>query len=225
MRRILFTVAALIISTASLLAQHEPTSTWPYLYSDFSDGELQMNMGAAKKGRFNIHVLQSTLHFIEGGMIREASSQDVFSVKIGTDFYANAGGRMMRVLAKSENGFIAQEALVDHAKLNATGGAYGSSSNSISTQALSSYEGMGGRANMNHMELKNAKDEGSVLPLALRTYLVFRGNVVFAGKKDVMNVDGLDKKALATFIKEKKIKWKDPQSLLSLLDYMVENIK
>ena len=78
---------------------------------------------------------------------------------------------------------------------------------------------------MNHMELKNAKDEGSVLPLALRTYLVFRGNVVFAGKKDVMNVDGLDKKALATFIKEKKIKWKDPQSLLSLLDYMVENIK
>ena len=78
---------------------------------------------------------------------------------------------------------------------------------------------------MNHMELKNSKDEGTILPLAVKTYLVFRGNVVFAGKKDVMNVDGLDKKALAAFIKEKKIKWKDPQSLIELVDYMVENIK
>lgn len=226
MRRILFTVAAMLVSAASLMAQYEPTSTWPYLYSDFSDGELQMNIGSPKKGKFNIHVLQSTLHFIEGGMIREALSKDVFSVRIGGDYYANAGGRMMKVLAKSDNGFVAQEALVDHAKLNATGGAYGSSSNSISTQALSSYEGMGGgRSNMNHMELKNSKDEGTILPLAIKTYLVFRGNVVFAGKKDVMNVDGLDKKALAAFIKEKKIKWKDPQSLIELVDYMVENIK
>ena len=30
---------------------------------------------------------------------------------------------------------------------------------------------------------------------------------------------------LPDFIKEKKIKWKDPQSLLELIDYMVENIK
>lgn len=222
MRKILFTVAALLVSAASLFAQYEPTTTWPYLYSDFTEGELQMTVGAPKKGKFNIHVLQSTLHFIEGNMIREASKTDVFSVKIGDDYYANVGGRMMKVLAKSDQGFIAQESLVDHARLNATGGAYGSSSNSISTQALSSYEGMGGggRSNMNHMELKNSKDDGTVLPLAVKTYLVFKGNVVYAGKKDVMSVDGVDKKELSAFMKENKTKWKDPQSLLQLVDFI-----
>lgn len=220
---ILFTLAA---SVSIAFAQHEPTSTWPYLYSDFMDGELQMTVGNPKTGKYNIHVGQGSLHFIEGAMIREASSTEVFSVKIGADYYANVGGKMMKVLAKSDLGFVAQEVLVDYAKLNATGGAYGSSSNSISTQALSSFEGIGGgRTNMNHMELKSAKDEGAVLPLAVKSYLVFHGNVVFAGKKDVMEVDGIDKKELAAFMKENKTKWKDPQSLLQLVDFMAGKLK
>jgi hypothetical protein len=214
------------MTVTSLYAQqYEPTTTWPYIYPDFTDGELQMTVGEPKPGKFNIHINQGTLHFIEAGLIKEANSSQVFSLKIGTDYYANVGGRMMKILAKSESGFVAKEVLIDYAALNETGGAYGSSSNSISTQAMSSFEGIGGtRTNMNHMELKNAKDEGDVLPRIEKMYLVFENNVIYAAKKDVMDIGGIDKKALTEFIKEKKIKWKDPQSLIYLVDYLAEKI-
>ena len=130
----------------------------------------------------------------------------------------------MKVLARSDNGFIAQETLADMAALNSTGGAYGSSSNSIATQALSSLEGIGGsRSNMNHMELKNSKDDGQILPVKDKLFIVMNDAVVFAAKKDVSEIYGIDKKALNSFIKENKIKWKDPQSLIVLLDYLTEN--
>lgn len=225
MKLILFTVLALILSLHDLPAQeHKPTTSWPYLYADFSAGELKKNVGAPIEGSYNIHIYHGTLHFIEDGMIREARSTEVFSVKIGKDFHANVGGTMMKVLAQSDNGFVALETLADMAALNATGGAYGSSSNSIATQALSSMEGIGGtRSNMNHMELKNSKDEGQTLPVTEKLYLVMPGKVVFAAKKDVSEIDGIDKKALNAFLKENKIRWKDPQSLIVLLDYLSSN--
>ena len=131
----------------------------------------------------------------------------------------------MKVLASSERGFVAEEVLVDIARLNTTGGAYGSSSNSIATQALSSLEGIGGtRTNMNHMELKNSKDEGSVLPVIVKKYLVFPGYVVYATKNDVSKLVGIDKNQFNAFVKENKIKWKDDQSLIKVLDYVSEKL-
>ena len=149
----------LLLSLSKVFAQdYRPTTTWPYIYPDFIAGELKTHSGVAKEGIFNVHLSKATLHFVENGIIREASSLEVFSVKIGQDYYANVGGTIMKVLARSDKGFVAQEVLADFAALNNTGGAYGASSNSISTQALSSMEGIGGtRSNMNHMELKNVR--------------------------------------------------------------------
>lgn len=225
MRRTVTAIVMLILSLGCMSAQnHKPTTTWPYLYADFQPGELKKITGAPIEGSYNIHIHLGTLHFIEDGFIREVSSSEIFSVKIGMDYYASVGGTMMKVLARSDNGFIAQETLADIAALNSTGGAYGSSSNSISTQALSSLEGIGGsRSNMNHMELKNSKDDGQVLPVKDKLYLVMDHAVVFAAKKDVTELYGVDKKAVNAFIKENQIKWKDPQSLIVLLDYLTLN--
>lgn len=225
MRRTVTAIVMLILSLGCMSAQnHKPTTTWPYLYADFQPGELKKITGAPIEGSYNIHIHLGTLHFIEDGFIREVSSSEIFSVKIGMDYYASVGGTMMKVLARSDNGFIAQETLADIAALNSTGGAYGSSSNSISTQALSSLEGIGGnRSNMNHMELKNSKDEGQVLPVKDKLYLVMDHAVVFAAKKDVTELYGVDKKAVNAFIKENQIKWKEPQSLIVLLDYLTLN--
>lgn len=223
--RIILVFAMMLSVMASYAQDHTPTTTWPYLYSDFQQGELKKHAGAPFDGLYNIHIYKGTLHFVEDGMIKEALVTEVFSVKIGMDYYANVGGTMMKVLAQSDNGFVAQETLVDMAALNSTGGAYGSSSNSISTQAFSSFEGIGGsRTNMNHMELKNSKDEGQILPVINKTYLVFPDRVVFATKKDISAIDGVDKKALNAFIKENSIKWKNPQSLIILLDYVSQLI-
>lgn len=75
------------------------------------------------------------------------------------------------------------------------------------------------------MELKNSKEDGAVLPVITKVYLVLPRQVVFATKKDVSDIDGIDKKALSAFLKEKKIKWKNPQDLLVVLDYVAENLK
>lgn len=226
MRRYILIALALIISFGRMSAQtSEPTTTWPYLYPDFQTGELKKHAGAPVSGLFNIHIMESRLHFIEGELIREALVTEVFSVKIGNDYYANVGGRMMKVLASSDNGFVAEEMLVDVARLNTTGGAYGSSSNSIATQALSSIEGIGGtRSNMNHMELKNSKNDGSILPVTVKRYLVLPGRIIYAAKKDVMQIDGIDKDALNAFLKGNKIKFKNPQDNLKVLDFIADNL-
>ena len=222
MRRTIIAILLFCLSLGCMSAQnHKPTTTWPYLYADFQPGELKKNTGAPIEGTYNIHIHLGTLHFIEDGMIREVLSSEIFSLRIGKDYYANVGGTIMKVMARSDNGFIAKETLIDMAALNATGGAYGSSSNSIATQALSSMEGIGGtRSNMNHMELKNSKDEGQILPLKEKMFLVLPSAVVYAAKKDVSAVYGVDKKALNSFLKENKVKWNDPDSLLVLLDYI-----
>lgn len=225
MRRNFMIALALLLSLCSLSAQDfKPTTTWPYIYSDFLQGELKEYGGTVHETQYNIHLAAGTLHFIEDGMIREASAAKVFSLRIGKDYYANVGGVMMQILANSDNGFVAKEVKADYAALNNTGGAYGSSSNSISTQALSSMEGIGGsRANMNHMELKNSKEDGSVLPTTTKLYLVFPDKVIFATKKDVNSTYGVDKKAFATFLKENKVNWKDPQDLLIVIDFIANN--
>lgn len=213
---------ALVLSICRVSAQsYQPTTTWPYIYPEFTEGELKKYAGVNVEGMFNVHLAKGVLHFIEKDIIREALPTEVFSVRIGKDYYANVGGTIMKVMAESENGFVAQEVLADFAALNNTGGAYGSSSNSISTQALSSLEGIGGtRSNMNHMELKNSKDDGETLPVTVKLYLVMPGKVVYAAKKDVLDIDGVDKKAVSAFIKENKIKWNNPQALIKLVDYL-----
>lgn len=223
-RLMLITIAMLMVSVFAAAQEYEPTTTWPYVYSEFIEGELQMTVGNPKKAKYNIHLGTGSLHFIDGELIKQASPMEVFSVKIGTDMYVNAGGRMMKVLAKSDKGVVALESTVDIATLNATGGAYGSSSNTLSTQALSSLEGIGGtRTNMNHMELRNSKRSGEILPLINKMYLVTEGYVVFATKKDVSQLPFLEKDALKAFFKANPIKWKDPQSLLLVVDYIADN--
>lgn len=223
MKRILFLATALLFGLTVFAQEYEPTTTWPYLYPDFMDGQLQSISGAPRKGKFNVHILHGTLHFIDGELIREASLAEGFSVTIGKDVHVNAGGTMMKVLAKSDAGLVVLETLVDMARLNATGGAYGSSSNSIATQALSSLESATSLAGSNHMVQKNAKDEGKILPLQTKLYLVFGSKVVFAGKRDVLKMEGVDKRQVEAFVKERKIKWKDPDSLILLVDFLAEH--
>ena len=125
----------------------------------------------------------------------------------------------MKVLAESEHGIVAEETLADLTRLNETGGAYGSSSSSMATTALSSIS-MGPRINISHMELKNSKSEGKILPLTSRIYLLVGMDIIYATRKDVSQTAGVDKDAFKLFCKEHKIKWKDPQSLLGVIDFL-----
>ena len=208
-----------MIMAVAAWAQYQPTSTWPYVYSDFMEGTIHKSIGVDKTAPLNIHLLHGSLHFIEGELIKEVASGEVFSAQIGNDFYINAGGRMMKLLAKNDNGYVAQSTEIDIVKLNSSDAAYGSSAATVGTMSLSSLEGIGGsRSNMNHMDIKSNKDNGQVLPLLDKIYLVTGSQVIYATRKDV--AESVDPAAFKAFLKQNKVKWNDPQSLLTVVDFI-----
>jgi hypothetical protein len=196
--------------------EYLPTTTWPYVYQDFSAGYVTLTDGSVKTLLVNVNLVRETLHFIDGEMIRETF--DIVLVKIGEDLWVNAGGRVRKVLASNENGFIVEGIDVDYATLNSTGGAYGSSSTTLGTMALTSLEGIGATnssSSLNHMELKASRNNGQILPLIKKKYIFTEGKCIFATRKDVSEEVGAD--AVKTFLKTVKVKWNSPESLLQLL--------
>ncbi|MBQ7622467.1 MAG: hypothetical protein IJS66_01855 [Bacteroidales bacterium] len=219
MKRIVFIFAALLAALCAGAQEFEPTTTWPYLYPEFTPGKLLTDKGVEKTGEYNVHILHSTLHFIQGDEIRELSRSEVYSVQIGKDYFIAVGGQLMKVVARNDNGYVAQSYEVDVVKLNSTGGAYGSSSSTLGTTALSSLEGIGNnRVSMNHMELKANKDNGQTLPLITKYFICTGGKVVYATRRDVGEKS--DPAAFKAFLKSNKIKWNNPQSLLAVVDFL-----
>ena len=223
MKRLLL-ICALAAAALSAAAQNaEPTSTWPYLYPDFTEGEILALDGTSKKAVLNVHVLKAALHYIDGEFIKELAPGQAFSARIGNDYYINASGKMMKILAQNNNGYVAEGVEVDIVKLNSTGAAYGSSSTTLGTMALSSLEGLGATnsgTSINHMELKANKDNGQILPLLTKKYLFVNKLCIYATKRDVS--DYVDAAAFKAFLKANKVKWNDPQSLLGVVDFIAE---
>lgn len=215
----IFLLAALMIGCTGAFAQDDeyiPTTTWPYVYPEFSAGYITLSDGSVKTMLVNVNLVRETLHFIDGEMIRE--TYDLTSVKIGDDLFVNAGGRIRKVLAKDENGCIVEGIDIDYATLNSTGGAYGASSTTLGTMALSSLEGIGATnssSSLNHMELLAAKNSGQTLPLIKKKYLYNGSYCIFAARKDV--AEEVEGSVLKDFLKTTKVKWNSPESLLQLL--------
>lgn len=206
----------------SLYAQH-PTSTWPYIYDEFTPGSFTSTSGVKNEGQYNVCLGDGSLHFIDGEFVKSFPASGVLFVKIGSDEYINVGGSLLKVLAKSDKSVVVEENTIDYATLNSSGGAYGSTSTTLGTSQLSSIEGIGGsnsNSSLNHIDLKNQKENGESLPLICKRYIVVKGNKVFAAKKDVLSFAADAKDELATFIKNNKIKWKDNSSLLLVGDYL-----
>lgn len=226
----LITIAALALGfvLSSAASDFVPTTTWPYVYEDFTSGEAILTNGQHKKGLYNIVLTDSKLHFVEGDLVNEARMFDVAGVTIGEDYYVNVGGKLYKVLSKSDEALVVEGSEIDYARLNSTTGAYGSSANSVSTQSLSSLEGIGGtRANMNHMELKNSKESGKSLSLITKKYIAFNGIATAANKRDILSLAARygKKSEVAAYIKTSKVKWNSPVSLQGLADFLARTLK
>lgn len=215
MKRILLIALLLLGALWAAAEDFNPTTTWPYAYAEFSPGYVTVSDGSVKTMLVNVNLVRGTLHFIDGEMIKE--TYDAVAVRIGDDQYLNVAGKLMKVLAQSESGCVLEGVEVDIATLNSTGGAYGASSSTLGTMALSSLEGIGATnssSSLNHMELRAGKDSGQMLPLIKKKYLYAGGQPIYATKKDVGAAIGSDQ--LKAFLKTNKVKWSNPESLLSL---------
>lgn len=221
MNRFISFIVVLLCSVSAY--SQECTTTWPYLYPAFQDATIYTADGKTLRNKVNVHVRKSTLHYLDGDLIKEAKSEDMLLVTIGDDKYMCVNGQLMKVLGSDKTGFVATLILADFNKLSEPGGAYGSSSNSSATRKLTSLE-TDNAGKMNHMELWNNKNNGTTLALNYKYYIVTDGTVYEATRKGIgSKLSKTDNEKFKVFLKTNKIEWKNPESLLKLLDFLNKN--
>jgi len=219
MKRIMCAAVILILSAVGLSAQ-SPTTTYPYLYDTFTSGTVVMSDGNKEARQMNVHLRAGKLHYLDNGVIKEAFLQDVAAVEIGDDVYLPVGFSVMKVVAKNDNGCVVLEQLGDFEAAISGTGAYGVSATSSATMKLTSIQ-TDSQINQNYMNILNEKTDGMDLGIQSVYYLITPDYKVKATKKDVEEVLPDDKAdAFKSFLKEHKIKWKKPQDMLKVVDFL-----
>lgn len=222
MKKLLFLFISAFLAVAASAQDEMPTVNWPYLYPDFVQGELMQIGGGTSKGLYNIHLGQGALHIVENGQIGEISVQTVMKATMGEDVFRNVGGRMYKVLAEGKEGYVVSETLADYSAIVRDDGAYGGSL-SNAAKGFSYDENYGNYSYLvtnNYADLLSIKNESEELPVTKNIYLVIDNQLYQANKKSVLAIEGVDKKAFAEFLKSNEIKWKDPEDLVRIVNYI-----
>ncbi|MBQ3742558.1 MAG: hypothetical protein II858_01750 [Bacteroidales bacterium] len=222
MKRIIF-LFALLAMALSAQAQIDAYTTWPYYYREFQNGTLILSNGQTRVMPINIHLLKGDLHFIDDkGLIQMAPAGQFSAVQIADDTFRRVNGYLMKVIpGPDEKRFVAIRSTADLTKLNETGGAYGTSSTTASTQRLTSID-LPGKVNTSHMELMQNRDNGKKLTIKNEYFVVIDGKAIKATKKEMTEAAGDREAEFKQFLKKNKINWKDGQSLLKLFEFFSE---
>ena len=218
MKRLL--TAALLLFSLLLLRAQDYSTAWPYLYPSFTDGTIILMDGTKFQQPLNIHILRSALHYIDDGVVKEAILNDVLTAQIGEDRYMNVGGQMMKVVAGEGDSFVAKLSLGDFERLLQGSGAYGTSAVNDATRKLTSLD-IAGRPNQNHMELWESRHGGERVNLVDKYYVVTPGHIYEANRRGFESaLDDSQKAEFKQWSKTHKIKWNDPESLLTLTEFL-----
>ena len=223
MKKILILLAAALFA-ADVMAQDEPTVNWPYLYPDFIEGESTLTGGKTVTAKYNIHLGLGALHFVNDGVIAESSVANILTIRMGDEVLLNVGGKMLPVLAKADGGYVVKETLADYSAIVRDDGAYGGSlSNAAKGFSYDENYGNYGYLVTNvYEDLLSIKNDSEELPVTKQTFLVIGNELIQASKKNVNALEGIDKKDFAAFLKANDIKWKDPQDLVKIIDYITK---
>lgn len=226
MKKILLLFAGICILTPLFaITPFEPRETWPYLYENFETGAVRTSSGALiAEGSYNVCIADGSLHYISEGKVMKADMASIFTARVGEDVYVKVRGAMYKVLAENDYGSILEGVEVDMEELGKVDVGYGvsvssSSRHGLNVMALDS----GGNVNILNENLQVVADNkmrGKVLPLKVTTYIYCHNRLTRAGKSDILDLPGIDKKDANNFIKQEKIKWRKTDSLLKVLEYI-----
>ena len=228
MKKFLFMCAGTLVAVAAFA--QEPTTNWPYLYPEFKEGELNVR-SKTEKALFNIHLDLGALHYVEDGRIKEANVLNATTLVIGNDVFRNVAGKMLKVLARAQGGYIVEEIRATYSAVVRNDGAYGTTAlNSTTTKtflynenAINQYNGY--LMTDVYKDLLAMKDDSEKLPFRKSLYMVIGMEQVPAERKAVTSLEGLDRKALKAFLKSEKIDWNELADLVKVMDYIVANRK
>lgn len=217
----MYIAVVLFLSAAGAYAQ-SPTTTYPYLYDTFTNGTVVMDDGSKEARQMNVHLREGRLHYIDNGIIKEAYLTDVAAVEIGSDVFLPVYTSVMKVVAKNGNGCVVMEQLGDFEGAISGTGAYGVSASASATMKLTSVQ-MDNHVNQNYMNILNEKSDGMDLEIISVYYIVTPKCKVKATRNDIEASLPAERIAqFKTYIKEHKVKWKNPQGLLPIVDFLAE---
>lgn len=223
MKKIIFLLVAALMAVTALAQNVSPTVNWPYMYPDFLEGEIEKIGGLVEKGRYNIHLNIGTLHYLKDGTIEEHPTVGIKSMTIGDDVYRNVGGKMLKVLAQTEGGFVVLETLANFTGIISRDGAYGGAvANRDKTFSHQENNGSfnGYLITDSYKDLIAIKDDSDKVPVTQKTFIVIGIQMIFANKSTVIDMTGVDKKAFSAFLKANDIKWKEPEDLVKIIDFI-----
>jgi hypothetical protein len=223
MKKLLLLCIAAFAAAVAVAQNVSPTVNWPYMYPDFVEGEMEKMGGQIEKGRYNIHLNVGALHYLNDGTIKEHPTVGVKSMTIGDDVYRNVGGKMLKVLAQTEGGFVVMETLANFTGIISRDGAYGGAvANRDKTFSHQENNGSfnGYLVTDNYKDLIAIKDDSDKVPVTRKIFIVIGHQMIFANKSTVIDMTGVDKKAFSAFLKSNDIKWKDPEDLVKIIDYI-----
>ena len=226
MKKFLFMCAGTLVAVAAFA--QEPTTNWPYLYPEFKEGELNVR-SKTEKALFNIHLDLGALHYVEDGRIKEANILNATTLVIGNDVFRNVAGKMLKVLARAQGGYIVEETRATYSAVVRNDGAYGTTAlNSTTTKtflynenAINQYNGY--LMTDVYKDLLAMRDDAEKLPVRKNLYIVIGMDQIPADKKSVASLSGLDTKALIAFLKSEKIDWNEIGDLVKVIDYIIAN--
>ena len=231
MKKILFLFIGILMAVDVFAQKDSPTANWPYLYPEFMEGELVRARNKRNKAQFNIHLDLGALHYVEDGRIKEANILNATTLVIGNDVFRNVAGKMLKVLARAQGGYIVEETRATYSAVVRNDGAYGTTAlNSTTTKtflynenAINQYNGY--LMTDVYKDLLAMRDDAEKLPVRKNLYIVIGMDQIPADKKSVASLSGLDKKALKAFLKSEKIDWNEIGDLVKVIDYIIANRK
>lgn len=222
MKRLLSIVTCLLLVVAAAHAKYVPNTKWPYVYEDFTQGTVYSADNQKSEGLLNIHLAGNVLHYVgKDGKVYANDNRRIARVEIGPDAYIVVDNRLMQVVSQKGTDVLLKLELADFSQLTqGSGGAYGSSLNSSASNQLSSLD-LGGLNRPEHGMMLQEKHDGREIPVSTVYYFAIGGQCIEASKSEVLKHVGESRKAEFTrFIKEKKVKWKNADSLKAVLEYL-----
>jgi len=222
MKRIFSAAVALTLVLSAFADSFEPNTKWPYLYESFTSGTVYSENNEKSESLLNVHLSGNVLHFINSdGRVCQTPDKGVIRVEIGSDAYIFSNHKLMQILDSNGTNvlLLLQRGAFDRIRKSGTG-AYGADLTSSSTRNLSSFD-MAGIGMPELGKMLQEKNDGYAIPLVKEYYFVINGVQIDADKKSVEECLSEEKKAQwPAFLKENKIKWKKPESLKKVLEFL-----
>ncbi len=215
-----FILALCAIVCGHVLSAQNPTTTYPYLYDRFVEGKVVLDNGETEARKLNVHLRADALHYIDKDVIKQAFLNNLKAVEIGSDVFLPVNGRMLKLAAKNDRGCVAEQIVGNFEEARAGEGAYGLSSTTAATMKLTSVQ-TDSQINQNYMNILNEKDHGMELPVESTFWIVTPSVRVEASRKAIGELVPAERQdEWKSFLKANRIKWKEPQSLLSLISFI-----